>query len=265
MKIFVFKKNNIVIYSLIAVLTVGLISYNLLYTNSEPTVSRSNVEKNLPVYCVENDKKQVAITFDCAWEDKDTDQILSVLGKYKAKATFFAVGEWLDRCESSAKKINKAGHELMNHSNQHTYPTKQSKEDLLADIESCSLKIEKITGQKPTLYRAPAGDYNDTVIKTVKAAGYQTVQWSVDSLDWKNLSSDEIYNRIIEKTKSGDILLFHTGVKNTPAALEKVLNKLSSEGYTFVPASELILKDNYVIDANGKQKATEPTVMETFE
>lgn len=265
MKIFVMKKNHMVIYTLIFLLTVGLVSYNLAYNHAATTATNSSVQKQLPIYCVENDKKQVAITFDCAWEDNDTDEIIKILNTYHAKATFFCVGEWVDRCGASVQKLSKDGQEIMNHSDQHTYPTKQSSEELVKDIESCSQKIEQLTGVKPTLYRAPAGDYNESVVSTVKKAGYQMIQWSVDSLDWKGLSVDEICDRVLDQTKSGDILLFHTGKENTPKALAQILKTLSDQGYTFVPVSELLLKDNYTIDANGMQKAVEPTVVETYE
>ena len=79
------------------------------------------------------------------------------------------------------------------------------------------------------------------------------IQWDVDSLDWKKLSVDEMYNRVIEKTQPGSILLFHNGVENTPEALDKILAKLKADGYEFVTVSELIYWDNYEIDHSGRQ------------
>ena len=265
MKVFVLKRNNLIIYSLIALLAIGLIAYNLAFDRSDKPVSAANTTEELPIYCVDTQEKKIAITFDCAWEDTDTDEIIAVLQKYNAKATFFAVGEWLTRCEASAKKFADAGHEIMNHSDAHDYPTKLSKEELLTDLAACGQKIEAITGKAPRLYRAPYGDYNATVVQCAREAGYQTVQWSVDSLDWKDLSVEEIYQRTTKNIKPGDILLFHTGKKNTPAALDMALNKLEGEGYSFVLASELIYEKDYTIDANGVQKQALPSVIETFD
>lgn len=265
MKIFVLKRNHLIIYSLIAVLTIGLITYNLAFDRRDKPASATNTTEELPIYCVDTQEKKIAITFDCAWEDTDTDEIIAILKKYNAKATFFAVGEWLTRCEASAKKYAEAGHEIMNHSDAHKYPTKQSKEELLTDIAACGKKIENITGKTPRFYRPPYGDYNATVVKCAREAGYQTVQWSVDSLDWKDITVEEIYKRTTTKIKPGDILLFHTGKKNTPAALDMTLNKLEGEGYTFVLTSELVYEKDYTIDANGVQKQALPTVIETFD
>jgi polysaccharide deacetylase family sporulation protein PdaB len=265
MKIFVLKRNHLIIYSLIAVLTIGLITYNLAFDRRDKPASATNTTEELPIYCVDTQEKKIAITFDCAWEDTDTDKIIAILKKYNAKATFFAVGEWLTRCEASAKKYAEAGHEIMNHSDAHKYPTKQSKEELLTDIAACGKKIENITGKTPRFYRPPYGDYNATVVKCAREAGYQTVQWSVDSLDWKDITVEEIYKRTTTKIKPGDILLFHTGKKNTPAALDMTLNKLEGEGYTFVLTSELVYEKDYTIDANGVQKQALPTVIETFD
>ena len=253
MKVFVLKRNPVVIYSLIFLLTIGLISYNFVYQHMETASSGAVAEKKLPIYCVDTDQKQVAITFDCAWEDNDTDEILSILNRYQATATFFGVGEWVNRCQESVLKMAKAGHEIGNHSDAHTYPTRQSQDELVSDMEKCSEKIEKITGAKPTLYRAPAGDYNDTVVRTVTDAGYQMIQWSVDSLDWKNLSKQEICDRVLSQTKPGDILLFHTGKEQTPGALEEILKTLSEQGYRFVSVSDLLLKTPYTIDQSGRQ------------
>ena len=77
---------------------------------------------------------------------------------------------------------------------------------------------------------------------------------SVDSLDWKKLSVDEMYSRVTKKVQNGSIVLFHNGAENTPEALDKILTKLKTDGYEFVTVSELIYWDNYEIDHTGKQK-----------
>ena len=81
------------------------------------------------------------------------------------------------------------------------------------------------------------------------------IQWDVDSLDWKKLSVNEMYDRVTNKVQHGSILLFHNGVENTPEALDKILTKLKPDGYEFVTVSELIYWDDYEIDHTGRQKS----------
>lgn len=134
--------------------------------------------------------------------------------------------------------------------------TQISTDKMKAELDDCANKIEAITGRRPNLFRPPYGDYNNEVVKTARECGYYTIQWSIDSLDWKDLSADEIYKRVVPKVKPGAIVLFHNAAKHTPEALPKILDDLISQGYEIVPISELIIKDNYQIDANGMQYST---------
>lgn len=219
-------------------------------TDTQPT---SNTNKKLPVYCVGRDDNKISISFDAAWGAEDTQTLIDILAKYNVKATFFVVGEWVDKYPNEVKALSDAGHEIQNHSNTHPYMTSLSRDKMMAEINSCNEKIEKITGKKPTLIRVPYGDYNNTVIETVKSMNMHTIQWDVDSLDWKNLSAADITKRVTEKTKSGSILLFHNAAKNTPEALPTILETLQGKGYEFVPISQLIYKDNYEIKVDGTQ------------
>lgn len=219
-------------------------------TDTQPT---SNTNKKLPVYCVGRDDNKISISFDAAWGAEDTQTLIDILAKYNVKATFFVVGEWVDKYPNEVKALSDAGHEIQNHSNTHPYMTSLSRDKMMAEINSCNEKIEKITGKKPTLIRVPYGDYNNTVIETVKSMNMYTIQWDVDSLDWKNLSAADITKRVTEKTKSGSILLFHNAAKNTPEALPTILETLQGKGFEFVPISQLIYKDNYEIKVDGTQ------------
>ncbi len=210
-------------------------------------------EENLPIYCVDTSEKKIALTFDCAWEDFDTEKILGVLEKHGAKATFFVTGDYVRRCAESVKKFSKAGHEIGNHSDNHPHPNKLSAAGLIADTEKCSKEIENLGIEEKKLYRAPYGEYNENVVETINKAGYKFIQWDADSLDYTGLSVQEIKERIKKRVKSGSILLFHTGVKNTAPALDEILSDLKEQGYSIVGADELIYKDNYIIDRSGRQ------------
>lgn len=215
----------------------------------------SNTEREIPIYCVQKaeDDKVVAISFDAAWGNEDTETLIKILDEYDVKTTFFVVGSWVDKYPDSVKQLSDAGHEVMNHSNSHPHMTALSKEEILLEVEKCDDKIEKITNKRPTLFRAPYGDYNNEVILALRESNHHTIQWDVDSLDWKNLSANEICERVISRVKPGSIVLFHNAAKNTPEALPKILKCLKEDGYKIVPVSELILNENYRVDQSGMQ------------
>ena len=187
------------------------------------------------------------------WGNEDTEQLIKILGEFDVKATFFVVGEWVDKYPESVKALSDAGHEIMNHSNTHPHMTKLSKEKMKEELTECNNKIEAVTGVKPTLFRAPYGDYNNEVVQTIRECGCYTIQWDVDSLDWKDLSAGEITKRVTERLAPGSIVLFHNAAKNTPEALPQILTKVREEGYTLVPISQLIYTENYKIDNSGRQ------------
>ncbi len=213
-------------------------------------------ERKLPVYCVETAEKKIAVTFDAAWGAEDTDTLLAILSEYQAKATVFVVGDWVRKYPDSVKAFYDAGHTIGNHSDSHKAYSKLSLAEIEADIEACNAEIEKITGQKPKLLRAPSGDYNNDTITAAEALSMQTVQWSVDSLDWQGLSVEEMVSRVTGAVENGSVLLFHNDVKNTPEALRQILQTLSEKGYQFVTVEELLYWDNYRIDAAGRQHKT---------
>ena len=121
-------------------------------------------------------------------------------------------------------------------------------------MNTCSDKIEAITGVRPTLFRCPYGEYNDTVITAIRDLGVEPIQWDVDSLDWKGISADEITKRVLDGVKPGSIVLFHNAAEHTPEALAGIIESLQAEGYEFVPISELLLEGETVIYPDGTQK-----------
>lgn len=245
-----YKTISIRTYS--AALFVIVILLTLTVGSSAAVTAFSRIKK-LPIYSVETKEKRIAITFDAAWSADDTEELIEILNKYNAKCTVFAVGEWLEKNSEAAKAFFESGHELANHSNTHPAFSKLSREEIKNEIILCNEKIEKITDEKCKLLRAPSGDYTNESLEVTEELSMKMIQWSVDSLDWKLLTSEEMYARVISKTENGSILLFHNGVKNTPEALEKILSKLQEDGYSFVTVSELIFLENYEIDNTGKQ------------
>ncbi len=218
-----------------------------------PVLTVSGGTRDLPIYCVERDYNVVSLTFDAAWGNEDTQTLIDILGKYKVRATFFVVGQWVDKYPESVKALADAGHEIMNHSNTHPHMTKLSVEQMAQEINACDDKIEAVTGVRPFLFRVPYGDYNNTVVSALRELGHFTIQWDVDSLDWKNPGADAIASRVLQNVKPGSIVLFHNAAVDTPAALPRVIEGLIAKGYSFAPVSELIYRENFSIDHAGKQ------------
>ena len=187
------------------------------------------------------------------WGNEDTQTLIDILKRHKVNATFFVVGQWVDKYPESVKALSAAGNEVMNHSSTHPHMPKLSREDMLKEISSCDEKVEKVTGKRPILFRAPFGDYDNALVETLTASNHYCIQWDVDSLDWKGVAADQISKNVLSKVKPGSIILFHNAALHTPEALPGIIDNLQKQGYKLVPISQLIYKDNYTIDVAGKQ------------
>ena len=224
------------------------------YVVKKNAVQTATANRALPIYSVETTEKKVAISFDCAWGVEYTEKLLDVMEKNDVRCTFFAVQFWVEKYPTYASKIVESGHELGTHSRTHSYMSKLSKAEIQDELHSSVEAIKKATGQTTTLFRAPYGDYNNLLIETATETGLYTIQWDVDSLDWKNLSATEIAMRVINGAKNGSIILCHNNGLHTAEALPMIFSTLKNRGYQFVPIGELIYKDNFQIDVNGRQR-----------
>ena len=220
---------------------------------SPRVVGAAVTERELPVYSVERDGKFVSLSFDAAWGNEDTQMLIDILNKYNVHATFFVVGEWVDKYPESVKALADAGNEVMNHSSTHPHMAQLSAEQIQTEVNTCADKIEAVTGTRPTLFRCPYGEYNDTVVSTINGLGMHVIQWDVDSLDWKGLSSDEITSRVLTRVQPGSIVLFHNAAEHTPEALAGIIEALIADGYSIIPISQMILPGDTSIDPNGRQ------------
>ena len=209
--------------------------------------------RSLPVYSVEREDRAIAITFDCAWGDEYTGEILDALGAANVRATFFTVQFWAEKYPEHLKEMAAAGHEIGTHSATHTYMSRLSEAEIRKELTTSADAVTKVTGKAVDLFRAPYGDYDDLLVDTAADMGFLTVQWDVDSLDWKDLSAREIAARILERTQAGSIILCHNNGLHTAEALPAVLDALIARGYTFVPVGELVYRTHFTIDATGRQ------------
>lgn len=222
----------------------GTGAYNVFY---------GNATRQLPIYRVKTEDKKVAISFDCAWGVDFTDKLLSIMQEENVKCTFFAVEFWSKKHPDYLKKIAEFGHEIGTHSATHPYMSKLEKTAIVSELTTSIKAIETVTDKKVELFRPPYGDYDDLLINTASELGLFTIQWDVDSLDWKNLSATEIYNRVISKVQNGSIVLFHNQGLHTAEALPLIIKELKKQGYQFVTIGELIYRDNYKMAVDGTQ------------
>ena len=209
--------------------------------------------RKIPIYCVQNDKKEIALSFDAAWGSDKTSKILDILEEHNVTANFFLVGMWVDKNEDLVRQIDSAGLEIGTHSNTHPDFTKLSKKQMQLELTSSCSKIESITGKKVSLFRAPYGAYNNDVLSVAEGLNLTTIQWDVDSLDWKGIPSTQIASNIVKNVSSGSIILCHNNADHIVEALPSVLSSLKSRGYKFVTISNLLLSGKTKIDVTGRQ------------
>lgn len=221
------------------------------HVNSSSTVNG----RELPIYCVQTQEPKIALTFDAAWGNEDTAKILSILEKHGVKVTFFMTGGWVESYPEDVKAILAAGHDLGNHSENHKNMSQLSDTQKQEEIQKVHNKVKELTGYEMFLFRPPYGDYDNKVIKIVNKNGYYPIQWDVDSLDWKDYGADAIIKQVCENPHlgNGSIILCHNGAKYTAQALDTLITRLKESGYTLVPVSELIYRENYHMDTEGRQ------------
>lgn len=210
--------------------------------------------RRVPIYSVEREDKKISISFDCAWGAEKTDALLECMDEYGVKCTFFMTEFWVEKYPEMVKKIFDKGHDVGTHSATHSYMSKMNEYEIEKELESSSQAIESITGERVVLFRPPYGDYDDKLIETCEKRGLFAIQWDVDSLDWKDVTANQIAKRIIERTKEGSIILCHNNAENTLEALPHVFANLMGRGYEFVKISELIYRENFTVDSQGRQR-----------
>lgn len=201
MRIVVIKKRSLIIAG-IALLLLAAVIVLLVCLPSDATATMARMaqveeyelnvlagkKRELPIYSVERPDKRIALTIDAAWEDDKTDFILETLDKYEIKATFFLCGVWVEAYPEHVKAIAEHGHEIGNHSLTHPHMNKLSAEQVQQEISKLDDQIEALTGKRCTKFRAPYGEYNDTVIRAVREIGYEPIQWDVDTIDAEGMT-----------------------------------------------------------------------------
>lgn len=217
--------------------------------------ANSRSTRKLPIYCVNTDQPKIALSFDAAWGNEQTQTILDICAKHDIKVTFFMTGTWIEKFPDSVKAIAAAGHELGNHSENHKQMSKLSKQQCIDELMKPHNKVKELTGIEMTVFRPPYGDYNNTLIEAATECKYHTIQWDVDSLDWKDYGSQSIINEVCNNKHlgNGSIILAHNGAKYILESLDTIITTLKEKGYQFCKMSDLIYTENYEMDHEGRQ------------
>ena len=252
MKFLILKKRRIVAFFLCAIALV--VSFATMWHSGAHVVMAGRTTRKLPIYCVDTNEPDIALTFDASWGADKTLKILEILQNYDICATFFCVGFWAEKYSDTLKKLSESGRmEIGTHSNTHPHLNKLSSEQIATELDTSISIIKGITGKEITLFRAPFGEYSDKVLSVAEGKGLFTIQWDVDTLDWKGLFSGQISARVLKKANKGSIVLMHNDGEHTVEALPLIIEGLKNKGYNFVCVSDLIYKENYEIDHTGKQ------------
>lgn len=252
---FVILKKSLLVFAVAILITAGLLTITYGGT-SYAAVYFGETPRKIPVYCVQTDEKKVALTFDSAWGADKTLAILDILKEYNVKVTFFVVGFWAEEHPDMVQAIVDAGMEIGTHSNTHADFANLSEDQMKLELEtSIDLIKQASPDTEVSLFRAPYGSYNNTVLTVAESLNLQTIQWDVDSLDWKGISAVEIANRVVNKVKNGSIILCHNNADNILDALPLMLDRLKLAGYTVTTVGDIVLTDNFTIDHTGMQKA----------
>jgi polysaccharide deacetylase family sporulation protein PdaB len=198
------------------------------------------------VWEVPTEEKVIALTFDDGPDPEDTPQILDLLQQYGAKATFFIIGKKAEQYPELVKREAAEGHELANHTYQHTYFNGSINEsNVRNELSRTEEVINKITGQKSRLFRPPGGYYSEPLVRIARQEGYMVVMWSwhINTMDWDTPGVERIIQRVLNNARNGDIVLFHDyveGKTQTIEALQRILPVLQNRGYQFVTISDLL-------------------------
>ncbi len=268
MRIFVITKRTLIIAAIIlGIVAVSVILYLCFAPDAAAAASSGAVveeyevtaltagKKELPVYSVSRTDKKIALTIDAAWEDDKTAYILDTLKTYDVKATFFLCGFWVEKYPDQVKAIYDAGHQIGNHTATHPHMNKLGTKEIQKELNSFDDIVEKITGARTVVFRAPYGEYNDTVIKTVRSMGYEPIQWDIDSIDWKEeRSAKTILDTILPHLHDGCIILCHNNGYKIKEYLPTLIETALADGYQFVTIGDLLLTGDTIIDVNGVQK-----------
>ena len=216
-------------------------------TEGKPPTGNASAEelKKYNAYFIgDTTQYTIYLTFDCGYENGNTEPILDALKKHDVKATFFVVGNFLETSPEIVKRMIAEGHTVGNHTYHHLDMSSISSMDAFKketqDVENL---FEQITGTPITkFYRPPQGKYNIENLKMAQELGYHTFFWSLAYVDWyqdKQPTKDEAFGKLLKRIHPGAIVLLHSTSSTNAQILDELLTKWEEMGYTIKPLTEL--------------------------
>ena len=216
---------------------------------AEPSEAKEPEETKVPVEHIRKnldpDKPMVALTFDDGPYDRVTNRIVKALAKHDSRATFFVVGNRVERYADTMKNAYQKGNQIATHTLDHGDRSKMKKKQIRRELKRAFRVMKKINGENPTMLRPPYGNVNDKMRQTIQIP---MIYWSVDTEDWASRNKAKILKRC-KSIKDGDIALMHDLYPSTAAAVEKLVPKLCKKGFQLVTVEELFYYKG--IDAKG--------------
>lgn len=214
----------------------------------------------VPIYFVATGESKVAFTFEGGPGRDATLGVLRVLKDHDVKSTFFLSGKWIAQNAQAAQVVAQEDHELGNYTWSAPHVNSLSAGEIRRELEKAHKLISETCGQTPRVFRPPYGEYSNKVIEAARELGYETVVWSVDSLDWRGAPADDIKARVLAKVHKGSIIRFHVGGAHTVESLPSIISELKRQGYAVVPISSLLIGGSYYIHPHtGEQRPIRPS------
>lgn len=221
-----------------------------------------------PIYSATVNSQAIGLSFDISWGEETAEPILDILKQEGTHATFFLSSPWAEKHPQLVQRMVTDGHEIGSHGNRHIDLNTLGTGEIEHEITTAQQVLERISGQKVRLIRAPNGAYDNKVISTAHRLGYQVIQWSVDSLDWKRPGPSAVVNNVLNGirsgggAKAGDIILFHASdsAPDTVQALPTVIQRLKAKGYTLIPVGQLLSQASnfWPPESNLKEEKVSP-------
>lgn len=212
-------------------------------------VSNDLLQRKFPETVVlrgSSEDNRVALTFDDGPDRRFTPQVLDVLKKHNVKATFFLMGSRVKELPEITKRIHDEGHSIGNHTYWHPKLFTEGLARMRWELTETDEVLERTVGFRPKLFRAPYGGLNEALVEGLRDMDLSVVGWDVDSLDWMQLSSEEVEKNVLSNVHPGSIILMHSGghwsqdLSGMVEALDQIIPKLHQDGIQFVTVSELL-------------------------
>lgn len=196
-------------------------------------------QEHLPARAAAPGLNAVGLMVNVAWGGEHLEDLLAVLRKHEARATFFVMGTWAMQHPETVSRITAEGHEIGAHGHRDRHPQDMTPEEFRDDLAECVELIHGLTGRRPAVYTPHYGEITPFTVTEAENLGMTTVLWTADTADWLLKSVDRMMDRVIPKTQDGSLILMHPTEK-TPEFLHRYLDFLHGQGLGTLSCGQLL-------------------------